>query len=67
MFVVCKYTLRCLVGGWLLGGIIFRAVPDEREEGRAGGRETERRYLCVCMYSGEKREERSYRARCKGR
>lgn len=57
-------SICCLVGGWLLGGI-FRAVPDEREKG--GGRGRERRYLCVCLYSGEKREERSYRERCKGR
>lgn len=45
MFVVCKYML---FGGWMVvGWYIHRAVPDEREEGRAGGRETERRYLCV--------------------
>lgn len=67
MFVVCKYML---FGGWMVVGWYMKSWhcrADEREEGRAGGRERERRYLCVCIYSGEKREERSYRERYKGR
>lgn len=62
MFVVCKYTLRCLVGGWLLGGI-FRAGTVALLGGRKGeleGEGEERRYSGVCKCSGEKREERSY-------
>lgn len=43
-------SICCLVGGWLLGGML-RAVPDEREEGRAGGRGRERRYLYVRIYT----------------
>lgn len=66
MLVVCKYML---FGGWMVvGWYILRAGTvallggRKGEEGRGRGRE--RRYLCVCIYSGEKREERSYRERC---
>lgn len=55
MFVVCKYTLSCLVGGWLLGGI-FRAGPVALMRGRKGELEGERGDIYVYVYTAEKNE-----------
>lgn len=48
MFVVCKYTLRCLVGGWLLSGI-YRELYLSRcwEGGRESWREGEEIFMCM--------------------
>lgn len=63
-------SICCLVGGWLLGGML-RAGPVALMRGRKGELEGGRRrgdiYVYVYIPSWGKREERSYRERCKGR